>query len=301
MNKIEISQEIKNLHQKYFDEEVIRKLELKKSKTKDGKVLDFCEICITSKEILATGSIDLLRKMKDKIHPLWSEISKSDKKSIEKIFNYKKFVNTNSSIHEIIKNGLECLPWGAYKFVLMLNLQTCPYCNEQYIYVSISSKGRVRPDLDHFLSKSKYPYFSLSLGNMVPSCKICNTSLKGKKEFKDDLQTPYEKSYNDDFMFIYDGDQIDIEVSNESIRSLLEIMLIKERYQHHIDIANEFIRKSQMYPEVMIDNILLDIGGGVDKGRLLADLYDYPLNDKDICKNVMGKLRLDLAKMLDLN
>ncbi len=42
-----------------------------------------------------------------------------------------------------------------------LNIQTCPYCNRQFIY---TFKGRAleRPELDHFYSKTKYPLFCLS-------------------------------------------------------------------------------------------------------------------------------------------
>lgn len=87
--------------------------------------------------------------------------------------------------------------WGAYDYLMTLGINTCPYCNRQYISpVYSESNGKVRADLDHFFSKAKYPYLSMSLFNLVPSCKFCNSSLKGTEEFKyDNYIHPFEGGF----------------------------------------------------------------------------------------------------------
>ncbi|PEC81952.1 hypothetical protein [Bacillus cereus] len=58
------------------------------------------------------------------------------------------------------------------------------------------------PELDHFLPKHKYPLFSMSAYNLVPSCKICNQSLKGDIEFNyEEFYSPFEKGIEDSFHF----------------------------------------------------------------------------------------------------
>jgi len=74
--------------------------------------------------------------------------------------------------------------WCAYKLCQKIKSLTCPYCNLAYNAVLFRGKdGLLRPSLDHFLDKSNYPMFALSLGNLIPSCHHCNSTLKGITDF----------------------------------------------------------------------------------------------------------------------
>lgn len=94
----------------------------------------------------------------------------------------------------------------AYWLQRCLGLRTCPYCNANYTIVS--AKGRFRADLEHFFPKSKYPYLSVTLYNLFPSCPTCN-KLKGdfanvlgqRKPFQKwphatEILFPYDESFN---------------------------------------------------------------------------------------------------------
>lgn len=114
-------------------------------------------------------------------------------KELNRIFNYDNFVGG-----EIYKNGY----WSAYELLKELNIRVCPYCNRQYITLYESYNGKTRADLDHFLPKSKYPYLALSFYNLVPSCKICNSSLKLDKEFSYYTHlNPYENGFENELLF----------------------------------------------------------------------------------------------------
>lgn len=68
------------------------------------------------------------------------------------------------------------------KLFSKMDVRTCPYCNQSYI--SITDDGKYLGDIDHVWPQKYYTLFSLSLWNLVPSCKACNQSLKQDKVIK---------------------------------------------------------------------------------------------------------------------
>lgn len=88
-------------------------------------------------------------------------------------------------------------------FLKRLEIDTCPYCNRNYIY-SLSKSSKIKPELDHFYPKSKYPFLGLSFYNLIPSCQTCN-GYGAKHEFDpfiEGLKSPYLINDND-FLFTY--------------------------------------------------------------------------------------------------
>lgn len=95
--------------------------------------------------------------------------------------------------------------WNAYALCAAATCKVCPYC-QQAVAVAIQSakSGKsFRPTLDHFYPKSNYPYLSLSLYNLVPSCHTCNSSLKGQIDF---AVTEHLHPYEDQEVVRYDLD-----------------------------------------------------------------------------------------------
>lgn len=60
-----------------------------------------------------------------------------------------------------------------------LNITVCPYCNRNFINSRDEFLGA---QLDHFYNKKTYPFLSVSLYNLIPSCSTCNLA-KGTKTF----------------------------------------------------------------------------------------------------------------------
>ncbi|MDF2453030.1 MAG: hypothetical protein K0S26_2534, partial [Bacteroidota bacterium] len=114
-------------------------------------------------------------------------------------FNYGQFSRT------YISEG-----WGAYEFTKLLGVKTCMYCNRNYTVTfdrslnSSNVKGKIRPVLDHLFEKAKYPFFGISIYNLVPSCYECNSGLKGviANEAQEDHLNPYEDGFHDIFHFV---------------------------------------------------------------------------------------------------
>lgn len=85
-----------------------------------------------------------------------------------------------------------------YRFVKMLGVEVCPYCNRQYITTVSNDSKPIRPQLDHFKNKKEYPYFALSINNLIPSCGVCNL-LKHNKD--KDIMYPYQEGVEDRYVF----------------------------------------------------------------------------------------------------
>lgn len=67
-------------------------------------------------------------------------------------------------------------------FVNDTHLRVCPYCGRHYIFsLKKRTDDYLRPEIDHFLPRSKYPMFAMSFFNLIPSCRECN-GLQSKGE-----------------------------------------------------------------------------------------------------------------------
>lgn len=144
-----------------------------------------------------------------------------------------------------------------------LNVKVCPYCNMQYTLVADeNSETLARFQFDHFLDKKDYPWFSMSLYNLIPSCAVCNQEKSTRKlglKFH-----PYESDIYKQFVFripnsndvLYDiqkKDEINIEMipKNASAQELDEynnVFHLKTLYKRHGDIAREVFAKAYQYP-----------------------------------------------------
>ena len=61
----------------------------------------------------------------------------------------------------------------------------------------------MRPALDHYICKSKYPFFSVNIRNLIPSCTACNSNLKSDHDFiKVKHLNPYKDSISNSHNFI---------------------------------------------------------------------------------------------------
>ena len=98
-------------------------------------------------------------------------LPKNINNGLKGVFNYKHFARTNAPITE----------YSAYTLVKKLNVNTCPYCNRNYTITVDKTKRVTRPDIDHFISQGKNPLLGLSFYNLIPSCLVCNRSVKNQQ------------------------------------------------------------------------------------------------------------------------
>lgn len=124
------------------------------------------------------------------------------KTKINKIFNYKYFINKKENKYD------------AYDLANSLNLRTCLYCNRSYTLTlqkgNTDNDKITRPEFDHFFDQDTYPMLALSIFNLIPSCKICNSTLKNTTEFS---IAEYIHPYIDNTVLNYNYEFLPYEVS----------------------------------------------------------------------------------------
>lgn len=130
---------------------------------------------------------------------------------LRRIFDYDAF--RDGKILEFGKDGAvrwrqrKANSWSGGDFVRILNpvVRYCPYCNADTVYAVKICSRRVLPyasALDHFMPRAQFPYFGISICNLVPSCTRCNSSLKGDSSVTfADAPHPYRDNLYENFRF----------------------------------------------------------------------------------------------------
>lgn len=191
----------------------------------------------------------------------------------------------------------------------MLNIKVCPYCNHNFtLYIDIMGKTKMKGlfQFDHFYDKSDYPYLSMSLYNLIPSCSLCNHQ---KRTTLLDLRyNPYFKGISDEFHFkVMDSfqlrsgkkgaDKIDIKIGRnargQGIDELQEDLHLEEQYSRHKDIVQEIYDKA--YSETYYRNMLTCIPAE-DREKLLNQWLGISLDMNDIDKRPLIKFCQDVLK-----
>ena len=267
------------------------------------------------KKFLQNNIEEIITAKPDKLHSINIQFNKELKASkqdqtsvyniLNKIFNYDVFIKDKTKTYDFAKNiGVDC----------------CPYCNRNYTITVIGeNKTRIiRPDFDHFFPQSKYPLLALSFFNLIPSCPLCNRSVKRDKTLVyQKFIHPYEEGFDDTLKFNYEISDIESGLgldSNITITPLinnhhsLKAERCKESYKvfklgdiynasHKPEIV-DLIRKHHIsggrYLEILHSSFK-NIGS-------LEDLYKiafgYSGKDEDYDKKPLSKLTKDIVEQL---
>jgi hypothetical protein len=227
--------------------------------------------------------------------------SKKINSIIRKIFDYDLFSNKKQE-------------YNSYSLAENLQINTCPNCNRQYT-ITVSSKkidGQLtRPDFDHYFPKSKYPLLCLSFYNLIPSCKICNSTFKGDKEM-DILKNihPYIDNLINDFSFdyklsskgLYKCESISINfhepTTKERIQKTLNMFRIEETYNSHKFIVDQILQlKNSLnddYLKILTQNTYENINWTPEEAYRTGFGVNY--KDDELFEHPFSKLKRDIIK-----
>jgi len=210
--------------------------------------------------------------------------------------------------------------WGPYQLTRSLNLNCCPYCNRQYTFTvsEIGGSKVARPELDHFLPKNSHPLLALSFYNLIPSCSVCNSSVKGASIISYETHlNPYEineKHSSIKFTYYpntyeasvgiseeltiglkYNGNSMDINL-NKKTTGNIELFCLNELYANHVDIVQEIIRKRSIsndrYIEIL-QKTFQSFNLSIEETYQLA--YGNFYRENDFHKRPLSKLTKDIA------
>lgn len=277
--------------------ELLYYLKKKANKTSGGKITrkEVRKIII---KILISNYPRVKEEINNQLAPVGAIIST---KEFEE--NFKKLQRINITMDNFKQMDIFDDEWSDYSFIMESAIRVCPYCNRQYITPVYSDNGKMRADIDHFLPKSKYPYFSMSLYNLIPVCKSCNQSLKRDKEFGFDSINPYVENLNDYFKFKADTIKNEIEIVEqgkpEIIRYHIETFKIEALYNYHKNQMQELVRKRVAYPDSYINKLYKDNEDYFHDENEVKQLIIGYIEDKSrLNDEAFLKLRRDIAEQL---
>lgn len=192
---------------------------------------------------------------------------------------------------------------------------TCPYCNEGLVKIVRNEQkqrgeSRLLFDIDHFYPKHLYPYLALSFYNHIPSCKTCNQTYKGGKNFTVRSHIhPYHRCFDSLYSFMLNHGVL----SNEKIKSvklkknsdisdlLYSDLELQARYEANVNLA----RLPKLVEILEKNSHLLKVEAmGSKEFELLMDrLLDFGVifKKEGILTCPFSKIQRDVVKMFDVN
>mgnify|MGYP003587747169 CR=1 FL=1 len=205
----------------------------------------------------------------------------------------------------------------SFKFVRLIDLRICPYCNINYVYAVFAKDKKgvdrpvVRPDLDHFLDHANNIKTRMIWDNLVPACQQCNSRLKHTKSF---TRRTHLHPYYDDFDAIMKAvliikatsfsknDSIDIEFEphsktttcgNKKAERNITDFKLRERYKYHREEALSIVHRMQFYHAQKRGELAKLLGY---RGELWSAIF--PETDCEINQTSLGKLKRDIIEQL---
>ena len=168
------------------------------------------------------------------------------------------------------------------ELVRLLDVNVCPYCGRAFTGTAKKkSTGKYfrTNQVDHFLPKSIYPQFALSLWNLIPSCASCNNR---KNDIVTDSLYPYAQEMGDSFRLCTEGtDGLDYMISTAKgskfrvafkafpestepgelelirrARAEIDMLGLDALYASHKDYVRDIYRQRYDFDDAYIDSLI---------------------------------------------
>lgn len=264
--------------------------EIKKRSNIDNEITDYLNDENNLRKVLI-GNPEELDKIKDLF---------SGKESLKKIINYDNWKEKDGN------KTFRC--YNAYDLAEKLDIPTCPYCGRMYTKTVISEKGKkiVRPDFDHWFPQSKYPLLALSFYNLIPSCNICNSRLKGAYDFELDTHFhPYHKAKGFKYTFSYDLDayekpRVKIVTENDFSKDSVKAFELEEIYKTHQDEVEDLLKIRQAYSEKYIEILNNFSGINLSKEEVYRLAFGAHLAEDKFDRRPLSKMKKDILTELGI-
>ena len=192
------------------------------------------------------------------------------------------------------------------EFFNYLELKVCIYCHSQLalVFKGKGNKFKALLEADHYQSKNKYPYLSVSLFNLFPVCGNCNRNkssyridfnLYSNEQPRDIIKFKIkDKSIIEDFLN-FNATKLELEISyNENFINRFHL---KEIYNTQIDIIEELVYKSKVYNDTYRDNLKTY---GIDEVTINRFIVGNYTSESNVYKRPLAKMMADIAKDLEL-
>lgn len=198
--------------------------------------------------------------------------------------------------------------YDAYDLANNLDIPVCVYCNRMYTKTVFAEDGKkiTRPTFDHYFSKTDHPLLALSFYNLIPSCTVCNSSVKGKRELNlIDHYHPYidiGKDINKQIVFSYYNKKLKSfgfkmnTLKDSKAEKTVEFFKLKDIYETHEDEIFDLYKLRDVYS----DKYLQMLRKNVLKGTKTSDKEIYRLafgthiDEAEYDRRPLSKMKKDI-------
>lgn len=205
--------------------------------------------------------------------------------------------------------------YTAYDLADNLDVSVCPYCNRNYTFTIRKFYNEyTRPEFDHFYNKKEYPYLALSFYNLIPSCHICNSTIKGNKDFKFSTHLhPYVDDFDERTQFrIYPMSADYLKDKNEFnlvVKSIdpfdtrtkqnIKDFALNIQYKEHRDIALETMLRAIIYPDSQLKEFLKNHPDLFEnKEEVEKTVFCAPVKSSEINQRIHTKMINDIKETI---
>lgn len=230
-------------------------------------------------------------------------VDRPDNNILKHVFNYDGVFNDSTK---------EKAYWLAKK----VGRNTCVYCNRQYVFTVEKGDGLkkneriTRPVFDHWFAKSEHPLLSLSLFNLIPSCTICNSSVKGQTSYS--LEThihPYvHRQGQPDITFKVSAAatpklkwKVKLDSNRKKEQKTKNDLALDEIYTMHGALeVNDLMEFKQKYPDgylnQLVNDVLKDVmpGQHLTKSDVYRMLFGVEATEDKFLDRPLSKLKYDI-------
>jgi hypothetical protein len=209
----------------------------------------------------------------------------------------------------------------AYKLATSLGVNVCPYCDRNYTVTVIAKSPKsfiVRPDFDHFFPQSDYPLLALSFYNLIPSCAICNRTIKRDQNIRyGDYIHPYEEDFGKEIAFSYSssdpnsiigiGKKLFVDFSYNSkdkekvkrCKNSTRLFKLREIYQEsHLQEISVIIRTYHISGGGYLEVLKNQFKGLATLEELYKIAFKNYINEEDFGNMPLGKLTRDIVDQM---
>jgi len=259
------------------------------------------------REVIKSSLIEFLLYLKIKKKRNRSVIEQSLVTRYDTIYEFLKIIFDYDTFSKKSNNK-----YCAYDLAEKLDIPICPYCNRMYTKTVVKPTKITRPAFDHWYSKSAFPLLALSFYNLIPSCNVCNSSVKGSDLFN--LKThfhPYSTVQKDekilDFKYSYEhrdysSFKFKIINKNDFSKNSTEAFKLKEIYETHEDEIADLRRLRDVYSEKYLEMLKKNIlkGTSTSDEEIYRLAFGTHVDETKFDRRPLSKMKKDILEELGI-
>lgn len=283
-----------------FKDAIMSKLMHLRHRSISNKLKNKLDIVEENIYLILIGRYDKMKEFVQSQHNFITLHRSCKKKDLQKHKNYDEYKNIFDKLYETQLSNNDKFKRAFFEMFDSMNV--CPYCNRNFINPIYKSKkvgcdnGMQSPDIEHFYPKSMYPFLSLSISNLLPSCSFCN-KVKSNVDTLKNCISPYEDIQDFEFKFPIDLSNIvkhKIKLETKSDNS--KILHLENLYSEvHEDYINDIYLDVLSHPEVHTSALqtLLQQDESKKEEWYKSFFRNY-YNEENFHKHPLSKLTKDL-------